>query len=295
MLIALAVPHGGYVASVFQQVVKAHFQTTLKKQNQPNTIIFHLEYIRRTEIGPAIFKVNDVKLGRQTSTIHITLIQKDREEVLCYVSNMNMESEQGFSATTKWQLLPPVPAVDLSKLAAGKDPIWAERKIWPYSSFRKAPTHIRFFFPRNGQTHPSISDQWMCLRDGENWTNESLGFVADSFPQMVEVFSTEVDPYSIALEQRMDIKDQERVYKNPGFWFPTLVLNLDIKKALPREGVKWLFLRTQAKSIKNGRYDLEIIIRDGSGDLIALSHHVCLAVSASRNLAKRRTADQTKL
>lgn len=74
-------------------------------------------------------------------------------------------------------------------------------------------------------------------------------------------------------------------------WYPTLLLNLDIKKALPEEGVRWLFVRLQAKQIKNGRYDLEVLAMDTEGDLVALSHHVCFAVSAERNLAARRKVE----
>merc|ERR1712014_124972 len=59
----------------------------------------------------------------------------------------------------------------------------------------------------------------------------------------------------------------------------------------PAECVKFLFVRVQSKMIKNGRYDLEIIIKDAGGDLVALSHHVVLAVSAERNTAARRKVD----
>jgi len=38
----------------------------------------------------------------------------------------------------------------------------------------------------------------------------------------------------------------------------------------------------------NGRMDLEVVIMDGAGELVALSQHVCLIVGADRNLAKRR-------
>lgn len=292
----MPVPHGGYVASVFQQAIKTHFNTTLKKQNQPHNMILHFEYLRRTEVGTATLKVKDVKIGRQTSTIHVTLSQQDREEVFAYATNSNLSSEQGLSLPTSWQLTPARAAVDLSALEAGQDQNWAERKSWPFADFRKAPMHTRFFFPRQGQSHPSIVDQWMCLSNGENWTNQSLGYVADLFPQIVEVYSHQpVDPYSVALEETMSIQEQEKKYRNPGYWYPTLVLNLDVKKALPEEGAKWLYLRLQAKSIRNGRYDLEMVIMDAQGELVALSHHVCLAISASRNTAKRRPADKSKM
>ena len=82
-------------------------------------------------------------------------------------------------------------------------------------------------------------------------------------------------------------KQEARRNGQAAFWYPTVLLNLDVKKALPQEGVKWLFVRVRAKQIKNGRYDLEVIIMDEHNDIVALSHHVCLAVPASRNLAKR--------
>lgn len=65
-----------------QNVVKLHFDTTLKKQNQPHTLALHLDFLRRTDIGNATFTVKDVKLGRQTSIVHVTLSQGEREEVV---------------------------------------------------------------------------------------------------------------------------------------------------------------------------------------------------------------------
>lgn len=289
-------PHGGYVTSIFQRVVQLHFETTLQQQNQPHSIILHLDFLRRTEVGHATFKVTDVKLGRQTTTIHVTLSQKGRDEVTAYITNSNLLTETGVSFPTAWRLNPSPASADVSKFEADTDELWAERRAWPFSSFRQACTHIRSWFPRSGQPGRAIVDQWLCLRNGEKFTNESLGYVADMFPQVIESYRSDgEDPYSIDLQQRMSIGEQEKKISNPGFWYPTLVLNLDVKKALPAEGAKWLFARIQAKTIKNGRYDLEVIISDESGDVVALSHHVCFAVSAARNLAQRRPAEQGKL
>jgi acyl-coenzyme A thioesterase PaaI-like protein len=65
-----------------QKVVKLHFETTLNKQKQPHTLALHLDFLRRTDTGPATFKVQDVKLGRQTSVVHVALSQGEREEVV---------------------------------------------------------------------------------------------------------------------------------------------------------------------------------------------------------------------
>jgi hypothetical protein len=277
------VPHGGYVTAVFMRVVSQHFSTTLAHQNQPHTIALHLDFLRRTQIGPATFKVKDVKLGRQTSVVHVTLLQDGREEVVGYITNSNISTEEGVSFSTAWKLQPaPLPA-DLSKFESDEDPNWAARERWPFSDFRKATLNVRSFFPRAGQPAPGIIDEWLCLRNGENWTNEALGSVVDTFPQVIEGYILGDDPYSV--ENERSGKKEEQV----GFWYPTVLLNMDVKKALPKEGVKWLFVRLQAKKIKNGRFDLEIVVLDEEGDVVALSHHVCFAVSAARNTAARRT------
>jgi hypothetical protein len=267
------VPNGGYVTGCFLEVIKTHFSTALAKQNQPHTIALHIEFLRRTQAGPATFKVDDVKLGRQTSIVHISMEQDGRQEVIAYATNSNIDNETGFTFDTKYKLSPPVPAVDLAKLEQDADANWKRQAEMPFAKFRKASTKVQFHFPRNGQTGTAVADEWLCFTDGSNFTNTSVGFVADMFPQIVESFRD---------------KDQ-----GP-FWYPTLLLNLDVKKSLPPEGVKWLQIRVEIKKVQKGRMDLEVFVHDAQGDLVALSHHVGFVMDASRNTATRRKGD-TKL
>lgn len=135
----------------------------------------------------------------------------------------------------------------------------------------------------------------MCFRDPESkWTNDSLGFIADMFPQILESFYLDgFDQYDPKLDEKYSAQELRQMLKGKApFWYPTLLLNLDVKKALPKEGVKFLFSRLQTKSIRNGRYDLEVLIYDEGGELVALSHHVCFAVSSERNLAQRRKTEK---
>ncbi|KAH7077071.1 thioesterase-like superfamily-domain-containing protein [Paraphoma chrysanthemicola] len=264
------VPNGGYVTGIILEVVRVHFATSLAKQDQPHTIALHIEFLRRTQIGPATFKVDDVKLGRQTSIVHVSMEQDGRQEIVAYVTNSNIDKEDGFSMDTEYQLVPPVPTVDFSKLEQDTDPNWKRQREMPFAKFRKATARVTFYFPREGQTLKSGADEWLCFSDGSNFTNTSIGFVADVFPQIVENFK---DP------------------KSGPFWYPTLLLNLDIKKALPPQGVKWLQVRVNLKKVKNGRMDIEVFVHDAEGDLVALSHHVGFVLDASRNTAARVKSD----
>ncbi|TVY38444.1 hypothetical protein LOCC1_G005851, partial [Lachnellula occidentalis] len=277
-----SVPHGGYVTSIFKQVVATHFNTTLSKQNQPHTIALHLDFLRRTQAGEAHFTVKDTKLGRQASVVHVTLSQAGREEVLGVITNSNIHTETGVSFPTSWSLNPAPSPVSLTRLAENSDENWCLQPEMPFANFRKASAKTEFYLPREGQKDRSKADEWIRLRSGEKWTNSSLGYVADMWPMPIEAF--------LRKENASGANGNDGKTKKMGtMWYPTLLLNLDVKKVLPDEGVEWLFVRVEAKAIKNGRMDLEIVILDEGGDLVALSHHVALAVSAERNIAVRNT------
>ncbi|KXS98539.1 hypothetical protein AC578_5519 [Pseudocercospora eumusae] len=291
-----AVPHGGYVTATVQKAVKKHFDTTLAKQDQPHTLALHLDFLRRTQTGPVQISIKDVKLGRQTSIVHITLSQDGREEVVGYITNSNLTKEVGISFDTHWTAHPErIPLTsNTTALAKGRDPKWSELLEWPNSGFRKATRQIRAWFPRDGQPRQNVYDMWTCLRDpSETWTNEKLGFLVDMFPQVCETFVLEgqhhQDQYDPKVHEQFSVEEYRKFSRNRvPFWYPTLLLNLEIKKALPAGGAKFLFTRLQTKVIRNGRYDLEIFVMDEEKEIVALSHHVCFALSAERNLAGRK-------
>lgn len=109
------------------------------------------------------------------------------------------------------------------------------------------------------------------------------------WPQVVEAYRNDSsngwDPTSAVVAEQ-SAKMIRNIWSR--FWYPTLLLNLDIKKALHSEGVEWLFVRVRAKQIQNGRMDLEVVILDESAEIVALSQHVTLILSAERNMAERR-------
>lgn len=199
----------------------------------------------------------------------MSVSRSGRQEIIAYVTNSNMDKEVGFSFDTEYKLSPPVLPADLAKLEQDTDPNWKREGEMPFAKFRKASNRVIFHFPRQGHALKSGADEWLCFSDGSNFDNTSIGFVADMFPQVIE---------------------RHRDQSQGPFWYPTLLLNLDIKKSLPAEGVKWLQVRVEMKKIKNGRMDLEVYVHDAEGDLVALSHHVGFVLDASRNTAARSTS-----
>lgn len=303
------VPHGGIVASTVLAAVKLHFQTTLASYNQPHTITLNLEFLRRTSTGPAIISIQNVKLGRRTSTVHVVLTQTSGLSdvsatpttcVVGYLTQSNLSTEEGISVPTQWALSPPPPPLSSTDaLLRGDDPHWVMQKENPYPKFRKVANQVRFWLPREGQVAKATVDQWFCFsKPGERFTQESLGFVSDMFPQIVETIfpvaevgeslgrktTTQGDTAPFTASDKVSLTEPKG--KVAAFWYPTVLLNLDIKKALPPEGVEILFVRARAKQIKNGRMDLEVTVLDREGDLVALSTQVSLILGSERNLRR---------
>lgn len=292
-------------------VAARHMQLSHTKRKQHNVINLHLEFMRRTQIGEAIFTVKDVKLGSRISNLHVTLSQIDErtntlvDEVQGYITVSNISSEDGLSLDTGYEVHPEPLTVSLPSLAENNDKNYIRRGPDLFANFRKAGRHIAMHLIRPSQ-RPShfpkaLIDQWIMFEPhGKKgrFTNDSMGLVVDIFPQIIEQYvNPEMEEALLnqgwSQEQADEFKKKTK--PNASYWYPTLTLNLDVKKSLPEEGVEWLFVRVQAMKIQNGRFDLLIQVLDDKGDMIALSQHASLAVDSSRNLTRAKKDKGSKL
>ncbi|OCT46578.1 alpha,alpha-trehalose-phosphate synthase (UDP-forming) [Cladophialophora carrionii] len=317
------VPNGGYVTSAFLVVARMHMSLTHRARSSPHPINLHLEFLRRTSVGPAVFTVKDVKLGSRISNLHITLSQKQdasndegpyQDEAQGYITMSNVATEEGLSLDTQYHLYPPALPVNLSLLASqGQDENYTHRAAEPFPSFRRAAQNIQIFLvrperkpaPDRSTGRPrAMVEQWVRFTpktqrfDGAvgRWTNDALGFLVDMFPQVVESYVNPfVEEAAIGQHSQSDLK-QFLTSNEPRakYWYPTLALNLDVKKLLPDEGVEWLFVRVKAKVIKNGRFDLDIEVWDEQGELVASSVHASLVMDASRNISRKNGSGNGK-
>ncbi|KAK5100724.1 hypothetical protein LTR70_001375 [Exophiala xenobiotica] len=306
------VPNGGYVTASFMLVASKHMQLTHSTRKQLHVVNLHLQFMRRTGIGEAIFTVKDVKLGGRISNLHLTLTQKDErsgkmvEEVMGYIMMSDMSAEDGLSLDSGYEMSPEPLPVSLPALVEGKDANYVRRGRDPFADFRRAGRHMAMHLvrPDKRPSHfpKAMIDQWVLFqpqgREGRH-TNNALGYIVDIFPQILERY-VNAEMEEACLGQDLSAEEAEALIKNRAqpnakYWYPTLNLNLDVKKLLPEEGVKWLFVRVQAKKIQNGRFDLEVTVLDESGDIVALSTHSALAVDSSRNTTREKKDSKSKL
>lgn len=117
----------------------------------------------------------------------------------------------------------------------------------------------------DGVHGPSVREQWARWRhpdvDGPGFDVLAFCFLTDTFRPLVEA------------------------YGETGYWFPTLNCNVEVKKAplKGKEGWQWLFMRIEMSVLRHGRNDLDVVILDEEGEVVALGRQTALVVGAERN------------
>lgn len=269
-------------------------------------ISMQLSFLRRTGAGRAVLDVQDVKLGARTSTIHVALLQESEKKkknpqqletkIVGYVTVSPASKETGVSARMNWELEAELGrGVDLKRLGGseegeGRD----ERNGWvkwmpPFSEFRKATRNLEIYVrdppsagPTEGNGKPPVIDQWSRFRPGGDasgrWVNDAVVFLVDMFPQALHGFDRIASTAATGSAETLQGK----------FWYPTVALNVDLKKRLPAEGTEWLYSRVVSKAMRDGRVDIEVVVLDEGGEVVAIGSQVGLVLSASRNVGTRQ-------
>ncbi|EWC43784.1 hypothetical protein DRE_07349 [Drechslerella stenobrocha 248] len=284
-----SVPNGGYVSAVVLRAAAAHMTITHSHVSplQRHAISYHAMFMIKTNAGPVELKVSDTKIGRSYSVLHIELLQDNLNCVNAYVTMGNIENETGPSLETHWDI--PRPSLtgteNLDRLLTPKGvPGWVERPR-PFADFREVSKRVRFFTPTNDT--PGVVTNWATFQNPDELiTDAAIALIADLFLGVVE----QLDPDSWTDTGKTKLPTSK-------YWYPTLSLSLDVKKALPKEGAKWVYSKVQSHQIKNGRWDLQVVLLDQNGELLATSSQVALMVDAARNTKPRGKREQvhTKL
>lgn len=213
-------------------------------------------------------------------------------------SMTDLSATRGLSLDAGWKLTPePIPA-SIPQLATDSDPNWISYQC-PYhpDSWRRVQSYLKFHVPYELQ-HQSFRDHWLRPSDPTTkWTNDSIGFLVDiSFP-ILDNFFPEIasgrhgEVVAAGLKQKEerkqgtlgheDFDESSGSYSTPAFYM-SLNVSVEMHKRLPEEGVDWIFLRTRAREIRNGRMNLDVVLLDEEGDVVALSNQLCQVVDLRR-------------
>ena len=177
------------------------------------------------------------------------------------------------------------------KHSSKNDPNWS--KVWIASdAYSKTFSNVKLLLPNYGSRHPSVVEEWLrFVKDEDRFEATSLGYVADTWPQILDAFVTG-SPYSacglvkLASPNSWDkgiILDQSSADKWVTHWYPTLTMNVEVQKPLPEGGVEWLYQEVRALGIERSKVHLQFAIGDTSGSLIAVGNLSAMVVPHDYN------------
>jgi acyl-CoA thioesterase len=261
--------------STVASAVKLHFQTHHRDLNQPDLIIFHIEYLSRTSVGPGTFTIHELKLGRQFSTVRVQLLQQDSKsgkQIVCFEALVT-QGNLSLEAISGGRSLPTPPYLAKEDIPERADceewltaPEWIPR--------RPAAFKLTVMLPKGSDSlaahpklGPSVREQWVKWRKGvgETFDVGSLAYLADAFKPLTESFGL------------------------VGYWYPTMSFGMEVKRKfdIKEGGWEWLFLRIEMHEVRNGRFDLEVLIFNEEGEVVAISRQTSLIVEGERNYKGR--------
>ena len=180
-----------------------------------------------------------------------------------------------------------LPATSLLKIAEPPSPLGEMSNDWIIchisdDTYSRTTTNIKFILPQHAATTapPNASTVQYLLpahsHPENRFTTASLGYVCDMWPQLIDAFIPG-SPYSAAgmvqatLALRQDAAENGIVLNDESarewvrYWYATTSMTVQVHRALPGEGVDWLWTRVWAESIRDGRMDVRVVVADGEG------------------------------
>lgn len=204
-----------------------------------------------------------------------------------------------------WSLNPPVsvPRPSFDALIKDEEPNWFTFHLpWSSTHPRQAQSYAYFCLPIK-RSSPAIFDVWMAPAwhddrpGGAVWTSDNIDVLMDlSLPTVYDLVEGPgaLPLYSVLLQAAKDQRaarqkgksDQfeDQGLSNDGFSTisTTYAISCEIKRRLPKEGCKWLFLRTITKLLRQNRTDYVMDLLDVDGNLIAIAQHAMQVIDIGR-------------
>lgn len=207
---------------------------------------------------------------------------------------INFDKLDGPTVPTSWRLRPEPKPVDFDKILAHKrDDNWIPAhvtgEVIPFTG-RQIVLNSRDGFPDAG-----VCDAWNTFLGDERMDATYLTMMTDCIPSLSDSLLKNGGLYDVhknfALLQQGD-------KENPGVpveltntlkeairakvFNHTITLDIEFKRRLPEEGVKWTFTRAATRMFEGGRFDLDVTICDEKLDILVLARQVVLALDSKR-------------
>jgi hypothetical protein len=298
---------GGCVAAILASAAQAHFKTTLSSLQQPDVHTLHIEFFRPCTPDSSTIKVTDLKIGKGSCFIQLTLTQKGEPRCTALATSTNFDVATGPSAKTAVPFYPTLrPLPNLENVEAKKpDENWIPSKtIGQILPFLKRMT---FLYPVDGQPTDGIIDYWCAFDKPERMDIAHLAMLSDVAPSASDtLLRTEgvFDAhriYRLKKEAAEKTPGQPAIIKNSlkeaakaHIWNTTLTMDLQFKRRLQEQDM-WTFTRVTTRALEGGRMDLDLLICDEKLKPLCLARQVMLVIDGGRRFKKGEKEKVAKL
>jgi hypothetical protein len=287
---------------------QAHFTTTLASLQQPDVLTLHVEFFRPCTPSPSTIKVTDLKLGKGSCFIQLNLTQNGEPRCIALATSTNFAIPLGPTAETNVPFLPKLrPSPDLEKVEANKpDENWIPSKTM--GEILPLLKRMTFLYPVDGQTTDGIIDYWCAFDRPERFGGAHLAVLCDVCPSASDtLLRTEglFDAhkiYRIKKEAAKTTPGEPAILKNSlkeaataRIWNTTLIIDLQFKRRLSEQDMRWTFTRVTTRMLDGGRMDLDLVICDEKLVPICLARQVMLVIDARRRFKKDERSEAAKL
>ncbi|KAH8901252.1 hypothetical protein GQ53DRAFT_835127 [Thozetella sp. PMI_491] len=305
---------GGLVVAYAHKAVSDFVARTPETSAHLQVLHYAIQFFRPTLPLPqkAEFHIRVANTSRALTTVHVEASQRGKPTFVGYFTMTNFSVPGALSAKTGWQLSPrPVPPTSMQALEDDVDPEWIGY-LTPYSPtiFRRGHSYIKFFVQRTISDRHFL-DQWVTPAwqepsspNGAVWNKDTLHLAIDNTLPILHNFVDPVERPSwfeviaqAGLAQRKaraEGKSDSFLGKgfgdhdtNINYIVSTMTISTEVKRLLPEEGTKWLFLRITVRSLLENRMDYDIVVLNQEGQLVATSQHAMMAVPVNDKRARK--------
>ncbi|KAH8885979.1 thioesterase family protein [Thozetella sp. PMI_491] len=296
---------GGYVAAAVHRTAATHVVTepALAAQNQPDILSLHYEFLRACEKCDSTITVTNLKVGADFSTFQLQLSQNGRTKVIALGTSTNFDKPVGPTVRVTSPLLPtPSPAPDFERISAHQpDPHWLPGRI--VGEVLTFTHRMLVLNPRAGFPAQGICDAWNGFMEDERMDATYLAMMTDVIPSMSDTLLRNGGLYDahVFLEKLRlwaeehpgipaSVPNTQAEALQATTYNCTITLDLEFKRRVPPEGLRWIFTRTTTKVLQAGRMDVEITICDEDMEYLCLARQLILVAEAKRKFRSNAPA-----
>ncbi|OAQ60217.1 thioesterase family protein [Pochonia chlamydosporia 170] len=255
----------------------------------------HLEFLRPCEPRDSTITIKPLKVGAAASTLQVQLDQEGKTKVLAIITSTNFDKSIGPSSKTAWKLHPtPAPIPDFDRISAHQpEESWIPGRV--VGELIPLTRRKIGLLPREGFPVDGVCDAWHGFLADERMDAAYLALIADSTPSMSDTLLYNGGPYD-AHTFHKQMADWAK--ENPGVpcvitnsiaeamqathFNITLTMDIEYKRRLPEDGLRWVFTRASTKMLHGGRMDVDVTICDEDMELVATSQQVILVLGAQK-------------